>query len=182
MTASLRIVPLAPHHRPRWEILYAGYAEFYRVSQTPEMRARVWSWTQDPAHEVKGLIAEDAEGVAIGMAHYRPYARPLSASTGCFLDDLFVDPALRGQRVADALIDHLAAMARAVAARAAAMTPPVPPSSRRSAARRASTSSLLWTLPAGVSLNNPAYVTVTSLLDSSVTANSGTFYTRGIMC
>ena len=49
MTASLRIVPLAPHHRPRWEILYAGYAEFYRVTQTPEMRERVWSWTQDPA-------------------------------------------------------------------------------------------------------------------------------------
>jgi ribosomal protein S18 acetylase RimI-like enzyme len=28
------------------------------------------------------------------------------------MDDLFVDPAARGQRVADALIDHLAAMAR----------------------------------------------------------------------
>jgi len=76
MNPSLRIVPLAPHHRPRWEILYAGYAEFYRVTQTPEMRARVWSWTQDPVHEVKGLIAENAEGVPIGMAHYRPYARP----------------------------------------------------------------------------------------------------------
>ena len=71
------------------------------------MRARVWSWTQDPAHEVKGLIAENATGEAIGMAHYRPFARPLSASTGGFLDDLFVAPEARGTGAAEALIAAL---------------------------------------------------------------------------
>lgn len=106
--SSLRIVPLEPRHRADWERLYAGYAEFYRVTQTPEMRAKVWGWIMDPAHEVKALVAEDENGTAIGLAHYRPFARPLSATMGGFLDDLFVDPTRRGQRVADALIEALA--------------------------------------------------------------------------
>jgi GNAT superfamily N-acetyltransferase len=106
---AIRIVPLAARHRAAWEALYAGYADFYRVTQTPAMRATVWGWIMDPAHEVKAFVAEDASGRAVGLAHYRPFARPLSASTGGFLDDLFVDPSLRGRRVADQLIEAVAA-------------------------------------------------------------------------
>ncbi|MBB5692010.1 GNAT family N-acetyltransferase [Muricoccus pecuniae] len=105
---DFRIVPLAERHREDWNRLYAGYAEFYGVAQTPEMRDRVWSWLHDPAHETNGLVAEDAEGRAVGLAHYRAFARPLSATTGGYLDDLFVDPQMRGRRVADALIEALA--------------------------------------------------------------------------
>ena len=110
--SEVKIIPLAPHHRADWEALYAGYATFYKVTQTPEMRATVWSWIMDPAHETKALVAEDASGRAIGLAHYRPFARPLSASTGGFLDDLFVAPGQRGQRVADSLIEALAEIGR----------------------------------------------------------------------
>lgn len=110
--SAVRIVPLEQRHRADWERLYAGYAAFYKVDQTPEMRDTVWGWIHDPAHEVKGLVAEDAEGRAIGLAHYRPYARPLRAGYGGFLDDLFVDPAARGTRVADALIARLCEIGR----------------------------------------------------------------------
>ena len=102
------IVPVGLRHRGDWERLYAGYAEFYRVAQTPEMRERVWSWLHDPTHATEGLIAQDAEGRAVGLAHYRAFARPLSATMGGYLDDLFVDPRARGRRVADALIGALA--------------------------------------------------------------------------
>jgi GNAT superfamily N-acetyltransferase len=105
---AIRIVAAEPRHRAEWEALYAGYAAFYRVTQTPEMRATVWRWITDPAHEVNALIAEDAAGHAVGLAHYRPFARPLAASTGGFLDDLFVAPEARGLRVGEALIDALA--------------------------------------------------------------------------
>lgn len=108
----IRIEPVSPEHRPAWERLYAGYAEFYRVAQTEEMRARVWSWLMDPAHEVQGFVALDAAGEPIGLAHVRPFARPLSATTGGFLDDLFVDPAARGSGAADALIEAVAAEGR----------------------------------------------------------------------
>ena len=104
----MTVVPLEPRHRADWDRLYAGYAEFYGVAQTPEMRDRVWSWLHDPAHESRGLVAEDEAGRAIGLAHFRPFARPLSATTGGYLDDLFVDPQMRGKRVADALIAAIA--------------------------------------------------------------------------
>lgn len=110
--SDVKIVRLSERHRADWEVLYAGYAAFYKVTQTPEMRAKVWGWIMDPAHETNALVAEDAAGRAVGLAHWRCFARPLSASTGCFLDDLFVLPEMRGQRVADALIGALAAMAR----------------------------------------------------------------------
>lgn len=105
---TFRIIPPADRHRADWEALYAGYADFYRVTQTPEMRAKVWGWIMDPAHDVKALVAEDPAGRAIGLAHFRPFARPLAAATGGFLDDLFVAPAHRGARIADALIEAVA--------------------------------------------------------------------------
>ena len=100
------------HHRAGWEALYASYAAFYKVTQTAVMRATVWSWIMDPTHETEALVAEDDAGRAIGLAHFRAFARPLSASTGGFLDDLFVDPGLRGQRVADALIEAVTDIGR----------------------------------------------------------------------
>lgn len=106
------IRPIAAHDRPEWETLYSGYADFYRVTQTPEMRATVWDWLHDPAQESCGLVAEQ-DGKLIGLAHYRGFARPLSATKGMFLDDLFVDPAARGSGAAKLLLAELRAIARA---------------------------------------------------------------------
>ena len=96
----------------RWRELYRGYAEFYEVAQTDEQAARVWSWLHDPAHEQRGLVVRDRAGRAIGLAHYRPFARPLRASVGMFLDDLFVDAAARGSGAVDALLARLREIAR----------------------------------------------------------------------
>ena len=104
---------IAADDRAAWEGLYAGYADFYGVSQTPEMRATVWGWLMDPQVEVWGKVARDAQGRAVGIAHYRPFRRPLSASTGGFLDDLFVAPEARGSGAAQALLAAVAEDGRA---------------------------------------------------------------------
>jgi len=98
--------------RSAWDALYAEYAAFYEVTQTPQMRAHVWDWIMDDAHEVDGLIA-DADGTLIGFAHIRPFARPLAAQTGLFLDDLFVAEAARGTGAAQALIEAVRQRAEA---------------------------------------------------------------------
>jgi GNAT superfamily N-acetyltransferase len=98
--------------RAAWGTLYSGYAGFYGVEQTEAMRDRVWNWIHDPAHETEALVAENG-GKLVGLAHFRRFARPLSASTGGFLDDLFVDPQARGSGAARALIEALAEEGRA---------------------------------------------------------------------
>ena len=93
--------------RAAWDRLYAGYADFYDVAQTAAMRDRVWGWLHDSEHEVEGLVAEDGEKL-VGLTHFRAFARPLSATTGGFLDDLFVAPEARGSGAAEALIRAVA--------------------------------------------------------------------------
>jgi GNAT superfamily N-acetyltransferase len=97
--------------KAEWAALYAGYAAFYKVEQTEAMRETVWGWLMDSGHSTEGLVAE-IDGVVVGLAHFRPFARPLSASVGGFLDDLFVGPAARGSGAAEALITELKAVAR----------------------------------------------------------------------
>jgi ribosomal protein S18 acetylase RimI-like enzyme len=104
---GIAVRPLREDDRPDWERLYEGYAAFYKVTQTPKMRHTVWSWIMDPSKEVEGLAAVDDVGTLLGLAHFRPFARPLSATVGGFLDDLFVDPRARGLGVADALLNRL---------------------------------------------------------------------------
>jgi len=106
MTITIR--PVEPKDRAAWNQLYAGYAAFYKVTQTEEMRETVWSWLHNPDHETEGFVAENEHGTLIGLTHFRPFARPLSATTGGFLDDLFVSPDARGSGAARLLIEAVA--------------------------------------------------------------------------
>jgi GNAT superfamily N-acetyltransferase len=96
-----RITTDIADHRVDWERLYQGYAAFYKVEQTQEMRDRVWGWIGEG--RITCLMALDAEGKPVGIAHVREFLRPLSATIGGYLDDLFVDPDLRGSGVVGAL-------------------------------------------------------------------------------
>ena len=105
MTVATR--PGAKDEFEQWNQLYESYAQFYKVVQDQPMRDTVWGWLHDADHQTCGLVAENAEGKVIGLAHYPRLARPLAAATGGFLDDLFVEPQARGSGAAAALIDAL---------------------------------------------------------------------------
>ena len=95
---------LLPSDHEEWRVLYQGYAEFYE--QSAERIETTWGWLLDPDHEVEGLVA-DLDGRLVGLAHYRPFSRPLAGSVGGYLDDLFVSPDARGSGAADALLARL---------------------------------------------------------------------------
>jgi GNAT superfamily N-acetyltransferase len=94
-----------------WKQLYRGYADFYGVEQDDAMSELVFGWLLDPSRSLRALVAEK-DGGLVGLAHYRPFERPLSATVGCYLDDLFVAPQARGSGVADALLAELRRIAR----------------------------------------------------------------------
>lgn len=110
--SGFTIRAVGQNDRQQSDVLYQGYAAFYSVEQSQDMRDTVWAWLHDDGRETCGLVAEVPGGTLLGLAHYRPFARPLSATTGGFLDDLFVSPDARGGGVADALIERIEAIAK----------------------------------------------------------------------
>lgn len=111
MATEVEIAPIADPHKPQWRRLFDGYRVFYKREPTDEGAERVWSWLMDPAHEVEGVLAL-VDGEPVGLAHFRRMPSPLRGCDVGFLDDLFVDPAVRGGRIGERLIGHVADVAR----------------------------------------------------------------------
>jgi GNAT superfamily N-acetyltransferase len=98
--------------RPRWRELFAGYARFYDAELDDDQVDRVWGWLHDDAHAVRGLVVRDGSGTPQGLAHFFTYPSTFHDRDACWLEDLFVDPAARGTGAGDALLGHLAQLAR----------------------------------------------------------------------
>ena len=92
--------------KEQWEKLYRGYADFYKVEMNNKILQTVWNWLHDKNHEVEGLVYE-VEGNIVGLAHYRRMPSPLRGQYIGFLDDLFVDPKYRGQKIGEKLINKM---------------------------------------------------------------------------
>ena len=95
-------------HRADWDVLYAAYADYYKVEQTPEMRGRTWGWIMEG--RIICLMALNEEARPVGFAHIREFLRPLSSTVAGYLDDLFVDPSQRGGGVVNLLFDAARAL------------------------------------------------------------------------
>ncbi len=95
-----------------WSDLYKGYAKFYKVPMNADILDTVWAWVQDKNHVVNGICYE-FEGKIVGIAHYRTMPRPIKGQYIGFLDDLFVEPDFRGQKIAQKIIAHLKSLSKA---------------------------------------------------------------------
>lgn len=99
--------------RAAWARLHRGYLDFYESTRPDEVSEVVWDWLTDPAHELECLVVRaDANAEPVGLAHLRPFIRPLHGSVSGFLDDLFVAPEHRGTGAVDALLDGVRTRAR----------------------------------------------------------------------
>ena len=92
--------------KKQWEKLYKGYADFYKVEMNDKILQTLWDWMHDKNHEVNGLVYE-IDGNIVGLAHYRRMPSPLRGQDIGFLDDLFVDPDYRGQRIGEKILNEL---------------------------------------------------------------------------
>jgi GNAT superfamily N-acetyltransferase len=106
----IAIGPLRPDDRAEWEPLARGYKAFYRTDLPDAAYDRTWDRLM-AGDRVHGLAAW-AKGRMVGIAHYLFYAHAWTADV-CYLQDLFVSEAARGQGAARALIEAVAAAARA---------------------------------------------------------------------
>ena len=89
-----------------WAKLYKDYADFYKTPMNSTILDTLWEWIHDKENIVNGICFE-LEGKIVGIAHYRTMPRPIKGEYIGFLDDLFVEPEFRGQKIAQKLINHL---------------------------------------------------------------------------
>lgn len=101
---------LDANNHARWEVLARGYKTFYKTPLPDAEYDKTWARLM-LGEDVFGFGAH-LDGQLVGLAHYMFHTSAWSADT-CYLQDLFVDEAVRGQGVARALIEAVAAAARA---------------------------------------------------------------------
>ena len=89
-----------------WLILFQGYADFYKVKINENTVTIVWQWLHTSEHELQGLVGEINSKV-IAFAHFRRMPSPLRGKDIGFLDDLYVHPDFRGQKISVKLIEQL---------------------------------------------------------------------------
>ena len=92
--------------KENWKKLYIGYANFYKSPINDIILDTVWSWLMDKNHEVKGIVYEIDDNLA-ALAHYRAMPRPLKGKYIGFLDDLYVDPTYRNQKIGQKLMEEI---------------------------------------------------------------------------
>jgi len=103
---------LDPNDFDMWSNIYEAYAEFYKVPMNKKILNNLWTWIQDESHVVKGICYQ-LDNKIVGIAHYRTMPRPITGQYIGFLDDLFVLPKFRGQKIAQKLIDYLRSLSKA---------------------------------------------------------------------
>ncbi|TVQ55887.1 MAG: GNAT family N-acetyltransferase [Rhodobacteraceae bacterium] len=104
--------PLAAADRAVWDQLWTGYLAFYETTRPPGLFDATFRRLLDPAEPMHGLVAEQ-DGAVVGLVHYIFHRHCWFEADVCYLQDLFVDPAVRGTGAGRALIEAVYAAADA---------------------------------------------------------------------
>lgn len=96
-----------------WRRLWHGYLAFYETALPEEVYATSFARLLDPAvDDYHGLIAE-VEGKPVGLVHYIYHRHGWRIENVCYLQDLYVDPEVRGTGAGRTLIEAVYAAADA---------------------------------------------------------------------
>jgi GNAT superfamily N-acetyltransferase len=108
---DLIIRELKETDKQRWLELWTGYLEFYKSNLSPEQTEFTWKRLINNEQKMYGFVAENESGV-IGFTHclFRPST--WTETDYCYLEDLFVDPNIRGKGVGRALMNRVIELAK----------------------------------------------------------------------
>jgi GNAT superfamily N-acetyltransferase len=112
--AEIIITPIIPRDHDRWAELWRGYLDFYQTRLPPEIYEHTWERLIAADGPIRGLGARLGSPTAplVGIAHYLFHAHAWTTGEVCYLQDLFVDSAIRRSGCGRRLIEAVAAAAR----------------------------------------------------------------------
>ncbi len=108
----VEIRPLTAADEAAWLPLWQGYQRFYMTEIPAEVSAVTWQRLLDAGEPMHGALAWH-EGKAIGLVHYLYHRSTWTVGDYCYLQDLFIDKAVRSGGVGRQLIEYVYAQARA---------------------------------------------------------------------
>ena len=98
--------------REGWQRLWQQYLHFYRAALPASTSDSTFARLCRGDGGLVGLLAVDANGNAVGLAHLVFHPSTWAERSYCYLEDLFVDPASRGTGAAGRLFEVLYETAR----------------------------------------------------------------------
>ena len=108
--------PLIRTPRPsefgEWKQLWDDYLAFYETDLSDGHAEVLWARIHDPDHPIACFVAE-ANGTVVGFTHYLHHDDTWEQRSTCYLQDLLVDAAHRGEGIGRALIEAVVAEAGA---------------------------------------------------------------------
>lgn len=111
--SDIVIRPVAATDRAAWEPLWLGYLAFYEKRVPQAVTDSTWDRLLDPANAIEGLLAVDGKGAALGLVQYLLHPSTWNIGGNVYLQDLFVVPEARGQRIGRRLIAAVAEISKA---------------------------------------------------------------------
>ena len=97
----------------RWRALWDGYCRFYERDLSGPVTEHTWKRIMDAAVPMHAIVAERPGDGVIGIANYVIHENTWTLTPVCYLEDLYVDAALRAEGVGKKLIDWLVAECKA---------------------------------------------------------------------
>ncbi len=111
---SLTVRNLEPADEARWRSLWRGYCEFYETVMPENVSDETWRRLLDDGQETMfGLVACEEDGAVVGFVNCILHPVTWSTAPVCYLEDLFVDPAVRKLGAGRVLIEGVCERARA---------------------------------------------------------------------
>ena len=109
MTLTIRAIE--EKDKNQWLKLWAGYLEFYKSTISPQQTELTWKRLINNELKMFGFVADSEEGVT-GFTHclFRPST--WTETDYCYLEDLFVDPKIRGKGIGRALMNKVIELAK----------------------------------------------------------------------
>lgn len=110
---SITVRDLRIGDEARWRELWAGYLTFYKCPDLdPKITDNTWAMLTGERADVFGFVAV-VDGQVVGFVHGVEHANTWVDKSICYLEDLFVDPTVRGRGIGRTLIEAVVAHAQA---------------------------------------------------------------------
>lgn len=106
MTGTFLVRAVTSEDRGEWQRLWLGYLAFYHSTVPDSTLETTWRRLLDPAEPVDGALAV-AGGMPAGLVHFIEHRSCWTVGNYLYLQDLFVDPSMRGKGVGRGLIEHV---------------------------------------------------------------------------